>query len=190
MQGMIVVVNAGSSSIKFALFSAAGRPSRASLLSQGGLSGIGQTVRFRASDTAGAVIADQTLDATTTHEGAVDVLLGWLDQNYPDSPLLAAGHRVVHGGMHYCAPVVIDAAVIESYGSSFRLPRCTSRITLLPSKRCFDATPVCCRSPALIPPSTMARRTWSHTLRCRAPLPRTASVAMASTVCPTNTSPV
>lgn len=113
MQGMIVVVNAGSSSIKFALFSAPGRPSRASLLSQGGLSGIGQTVRFRASDTAGAVIADQTLDATTTHEGAVDVLLGWLDQNYPDSALLAAGHRVVQGGKHYCAPVLIDAAVIE-----------------------------------------------------------------------------
>lgn len=113
MQGMIVVVNAGSSSIKFSLFSAPGRPNRASLLSEGGFSGIGQTVRFGARDAAGAVLADQTLDAATTHEDAIDVLLGWLQQSYPDNPLLAAGHRVVHGGTHYYTPVVIDAAVID-----------------------------------------------------------------------------
>ena len=111
---MIVVINAGSSSVKFAVFMAPGTPSRASLLSQGAFSGIGQTVRFRASDAAGATLVDQTMDATTTHEDTLDVLLGWLDKHYPDRPLLAAGHRVVHGGAHFYAPVMIDADMIDA----------------------------------------------------------------------------
>lgn len=114
MDAMIVVINAGSSSVKFAVFMAPGTPSRASLLSQGAFSGIGQTVRFHASDAAGATLVDQTMDATTTHEDTLDVLLGWLDKHYPDRPLLAAGHRVVHGGAHFYAPVVIDAEVINA----------------------------------------------------------------------------
>ena len=112
MSDAILVLNAGSSSIKFSLFEDHGQPSRKGLLCEGACDGIGHHVRFTAKDQTGASLADQYLGGVTTHEDALAALLSWLKARFQDHRLVAAGHRVVHGGSRYTAPVRIDAAVI------------------------------------------------------------------------------
>jgi acetate kinase len=108
----VLILNAGSSSIKFALFPADREPTRQGLVCEGVYEGLGHRVRFTAKDGAGNRLADAQLPETTTHEDVVAALLRWLAARFPDWGLVAAGHRVVHGGMHYAGPVRIDADVI------------------------------------------------------------------------------
>ncbi len=112
MSGAILVVNAGSSSIKFSLFPGDERPMRQGLICEGECEGIGHTVRFTAKDGNGAVLIDEHLAEGATHEDALAALLRWLERTFPQRPLIAAGHRVVHGGSLYTGPVRIDNGVI------------------------------------------------------------------------------
>jgi acetate kinase len=112
MDGPILVLNAGSSSIKFSLFAAAEWPSRRDRLCGGELEGIGHRVHFFAHDAAGRQLVEQHLDEGADHAAALAQLLGWIGQQFAAAPLAAVGHRVVHGGARYGAPVRIDAAVI------------------------------------------------------------------------------
>ena len=105
MHSQILVLNAGSSSIKFAVFSAA-EPLRRTV--QGVISGIGSTAVFTARTDTGAVPG--TLPAgRLDHEATLAWLFSWLDTGGHARHLLGAGHRVVHGGEHHDAPIVIDA---------------------------------------------------------------------------------
>lgn len=113
MSGAVLVLNAGSSSIKFALFPADQRPTRKDLVCEGAYQGLGRRVRFTAKDGAGSTLINEQLPETTTHEEVVAALLRWLEARFPDRQLVAAGHRVVHGGSRYSGPVRIDAKVIE-----------------------------------------------------------------------------
>jgi acetate kinase len=108
----ILVLNAGSSSIKFSVFPGHETPSRQGIICEGEYEGIGHRVHFTAKDLAGASLADEYLAEGASHEDALSALLRWLEVHYPDNQLVAAGHRVVHGGSLYTAPVLIDAAVI------------------------------------------------------------------------------
>ena len=112
MSDAILVLNAGSSSIKFSLFEGHARPSRKGLICDGECEGIGHRVHFTAKDRTGASLVDQYLAEGTTHEDALAALLRWLEAHFQDHRLVAAGHRVVHGGSLYTAPVRIDASVI------------------------------------------------------------------------------
>ncbi|MGP8434219.1 acetate/propionate family kinase [Paraburkholderia fungorum] len=112
MSDAILVLNAGSSSIKFSVFPADGRPNRGVLLCDGECEGIGDRLHFIARDRAGKLLADEYLQGAT-HENALAALLGWLERRFQDYCLVAAGHRVVHGGSRYTAPVRIDESVIE-----------------------------------------------------------------------------
>jgi acetate kinase len=109
---VILVLNAGSSSIKFALFPAAKWPKRNDLICDGQSAGIGHRIHFTAVAGAGAVLADEHLPEGATHEDALGALLRWIERRFPQHRLLAAGHRVVHGGILYRRPVPIDAAVV------------------------------------------------------------------------------
>jgi acetate kinase len=113
MDPVILVLNAGSSSIKFALFGASATPSRAGILCDGQMSGIGHAVHFMAADGAGAALQDEHLPGGTDHEAALDALLRWIDGRYAGQKLIGAGHRVVHGGARYTEPVLIDAQVVK-----------------------------------------------------------------------------
>jgi acetate kinase len=108
----ILVLNAGSSSIKFSLFPGHSQPARQDLLCEGQCAGIGHQVHFTAKDGGGSPLLDKHLPEGTTHEDALAVLLRWLANQFPQDRLIAAGHRVVHGGALYTGPVCIDAAVI------------------------------------------------------------------------------
>ncbi|MBK3403586.1 acetate/propionate family kinase [Methylorubrum populi] len=104
----ILVLNAGSSSVKFALFEADGlRP-----LCRGGIEGIGSRARFGGASGSRAHLFDGAeLPEGSSHEAATQWLLDrlrWVD----DIELCAAGHRVVHGGPDLSKPVVIDESVM------------------------------------------------------------------------------
>ena len=108
----ILVLNAGSSSIKFALFSAGSWPVTQSLLCTGGIDGFGHQVRFAAKGPGGELLLREALPSGTTHEDALGVLLRWLEDHFKDVRLAAAGHRVALSGTRYKAPVLLDSRVI------------------------------------------------------------------------------
>ena len=112
MSDAILVLNAGSSSIKFSLFPGYERPTRQGLICEGECEGIGHPVHFTAKDSTGASLVDECLAEATSHEDALAALLRWLETRFQGGQLVAAGHRVVHGGSLYTAPVLIDASVM------------------------------------------------------------------------------
>lgn len=108
----ILVLNAGSSSLKFALFGDAQNGEELSRRCHGEISGLGIDARFRALDGQGVPLLDEAVPAMT-HEQAVGRLLDWLDLREDHGDLAAAGHRVVHGGSRFCQPVRIDAEILD-----------------------------------------------------------------------------
>jgi acetate kinase len=109
----ILVINAGSSSIKFSLFPGEQRPTRENLFCDGQCAGIGHRVRFTAKSGAGASLLDQHLGGGATHEDVLAALLRWLGQRFPKLRLIAAGHRVVHGGREFAKPVIVSPEVMK-----------------------------------------------------------------------------
>ncbi len=111
MSDAILVLNAGSSSIKFSLFPGHENPTRLGILCEGACEGFGHDVHFTAKDHTGASVVDKILAEGTTHEDALGALLNWLENQFPDHELVAAGHRVVHGGSLFTEPVVVTDRV-------------------------------------------------------------------------------
>ncbi len=113
MADAILVLNAGSSSLKFRVYAvdAVGKPN---LMAKGQVEGLGVRPRFAAKDASGATLADETLskDKLTGHADALAQLATWLRSRYGGSRLLAVGHRVVHGGVKYAASVAVSDAVL------------------------------------------------------------------------------
>ncbi len=112
MNDAILVINAGSSSIKFSLFPGEQRPMREDLFCEGECAGLGHQAHFTAKDGAGAPLVDEHLAEGATHEDALAAILQWLERRFPEHGLIAAGHRIVHGGGVYNEPVLIDAEVV------------------------------------------------------------------------------
>ncbi|HEV8554649.1 MAG TPA: acetate/propionate family kinase [Casimicrobiaceae bacterium] len=111
MRDAILVLNAGSSSLKFSVF-----VSGANLtpLVAGNLEELQGRARFRANDATGAAVDEHAWPdgEPPGHEGAIAFLLDWLRANAGDGRLAAVGHRVVHGGADYAAPVRVTPAVL------------------------------------------------------------------------------
>jgi len=108
----ILVVNAGSSSVKFQIFDIEGAPRR---LIKGQLDGIGTRPRLRADASDKSSLIDQTYapDKVPDVPTAIAAVASWLRETQ-NLNLLAVGHRVVHGGPKYDRPVVIDEAVVAN----------------------------------------------------------------------------
>ena len=113
MDDYALVLNAGSSSLKFCVYRRSeGENWR--LEARGQIEGIGTSPRLSAKDAEGASLADQTLDATVRDgRAALDALAGWLRSRYGGSRVLGVGHRVVHGGARYDRPTVVTEQVLE-----------------------------------------------------------------------------
>ncbi|WP_144299395.1 acetate/propionate family kinase [Elioraea rosea] len=110
MAGVVLVVNAGSSSIKLEVFGAeAALPSLATLLFEG----IGSRPAMRAKDDAGAVLVQRAweADGPATHRDAFGEVMAWLGGFLGARCVEVIGHRVVHGGADHAAPVIVDATV-------------------------------------------------------------------------------
>ena len=107
------MINAGSSSIKFALFSL-DHPISPEAEVSGQIDGIGaETTKMVAKNRAGERIADQVLEGgKVSHAQAFDALLKWFTASHANWQIVAVGHRVVHGGERYSKPTVIDDVVL------------------------------------------------------------------------------
>ena len=113
MSSQILVLNAGSSSIKFAVFNT-GLPLQRTVL--GMVSGIGSTAAFSARNDRGPLPGTLPPGALN-HEDALAWLFAWLEDGGHAHQLLGAGHRVVHGGEHHDTPVVVDADSLKELES-------------------------------------------------------------------------
>jgi acetate kinase len=112
-QPVVLVLNAGSSSLKFSVYDAGDAPALRSNV-RGQIEGIGTSPRFSARDGAGAKLEDQALDASVRDaRSALEFLAGWLRARFQGTRVLGVGHRVVHGGATYAAPVVVTPQVLE-----------------------------------------------------------------------------
>jgi acetate kinase len=116
----ILVVNAGSSSVKFQIFglATAGVPQR---LVKGQMDGIGTQPRLRAENSDGSSLVDKTYRPEEIPDvpAAISATAEWLRETQ-HFRLLAVGHRVVHGGPSYDRPVIVDQKVLnrlEQYNS-------------------------------------------------------------------------
>lgn len=107
MAELIAALNAGSSSIKFALAETDGAAIGARRLS-GELEGLHTAPHLRIRDQSGNTVEERRWSAKTDHDELLDMLLGWIDRHIAPDRLIAVGHRVVHGGTVFTAPVRID----------------------------------------------------------------------------------
>ncbi|EQD75933.1 acetate kinase, partial [mine drainage metagenome] len=109
----ILVLNAGSSSIKFAAFRTGGGD-KLERLQQGQLDGIGSTPRLQAHNAAGHNLVDRVLDNRSVPDAAAAETLvnDWINTHLGATPD-AVGHRVVHGGADFRQPVRVDAAILD-----------------------------------------------------------------------------
>ena len=150
MPNAILVLNAGSSSLKFSIFRT--EQSAGQLLAHGQVEGIGIAPRLHLRGGAGEVLDEQALAGgkSLDHEDALGVVLERCRSRLSGYQLVAVGHRVVHGGVQYAAPVRIDDSVMTELEALVSLAplhqphnlaavRAVSRrAPQLPQVACFD----------------------------------------------------
>ncbi|MBR1173201.1 acetate/propionate family kinase [Bradyrhizobium sp. KB893862 SZCCT0404] len=109
----ILVVNAGSSSVKFQVYAIEGEGTLRRHI-KGQIDGIGSRPRLRASGAGGDALADRAYPIETVPDvpAAMAVAGAWLRDELRVTPI-AVGHRVVHGGPDYAKPVLIDHGVVS-----------------------------------------------------------------------------
>lgn len=115
MTDVLLTLNAGSSSIKFALFerNAGDVPEQPRLMGQ--IDGLGAHPHLAAKEASGQALADIDLPlaGAAPHREALSFLLGWLDRHAGGRRIGGVGHRVVHGGEQYARPIRLDAVSID-----------------------------------------------------------------------------
>jgi acetate kinase len=114
MLGSILVINAGSSSVKFQLFEPA-PGDRLKRRLKGQIEGIATHPHLVARDQGGQLLVDESWPAGTVADvpGALDKVFAWLTRQLGGRRPAAVGHRVVHGGMDYAQPVLVDDEVLH-----------------------------------------------------------------------------
>jgi acetate kinase len=114
MTKTILVINAGSSSVKFQLFGVTDHD-LLGLRVKGQIEGIGTRPRLLAKDAAGELLVDNTWPTADVDSvpKALDKVVGFLREHVGGNLPVAIGHRVVHGGADYKQPVIITDAVLE-----------------------------------------------------------------------------
>jgi len=160
-----LVLNAGSSSLKFCVFK---RPETLQwqLDAKGQIEGIGTAPRLSVKDGAGTRIADDRLDATVSDGSkAVDALAAWLHAKYHGGKVLGVGHRVVHGGSGFAGPTVVNQGTLARLRELIPLAplhqpynlaaieEVFERLPGVPQVACFDTSFHCSHSAvaALVP---------------------------------------
>jgi len=109
----IAVINAGSSSVKFSLFTESA--GALDLDARGQAEALFTSPRFVAKDGDGRVVAEKAWGdgVALGHAGALDHLMAFVRERLVGHRLIGVGHRVVHGGVDFAAPVRVDAAIVD-----------------------------------------------------------------------------
>ncbi len=114
MSDAVIVLNAGSSSLKFSIYGVADRA--LDLVARGQIEGLGTSPRFIAKDQRGQVLAEVALTSSAQgfgHPEAFAHLAQWaLDQYGGGLRAIAVGHRMAHGGLEFTKPTLVDAEVV------------------------------------------------------------------------------
>lgn len=142
---LILAINAGSTSLKFGVYGLT--PEGRTIEEARGAVEEGEGghlfVRARAAD--GRVLPVPTLPHAAgeawTHESLATVLLEWTEQVMAGARVVAVGHRVVHGGMHFSAPVVVTPAVMQALESLVPLAPLHQPQNLTPIRRLASDRP-------------------------------------------------
>jgi acetate kinase len=152
MDDYALVLNAGSSSLKFCVFA---RPPDGAwrLEARGQIEGIGTAPRLSAKGGAGEKLADHPLDsAVRDGRGALDSLAAWLRSRYGGARVLGVGHRVVHGGARFAGPAIVTPQVLAELRALVPLAplhqphnlaaieAVTERLPGVPQVACFDTS--------------------------------------------------
>jgi len=152
MKETILVINAGSSSIKFSAYKVADQQDPTLSLT-GQIEGIGTRPRLIVKDGKSAPLIDRSYDASTIdgYESAIETIAGWFGTLGSQGQLFAVGHRIVHGGLE-AAPVLIDDKLLDKLEEAIplmplHLPSNLAAIRALrksqpslPQIACFDTT--------------------------------------------------
>lgn len=112
MSDALLSINAGSSSIKFGLFTA---DEAVMPIARGALEGIGSAPRLVVHNATGALLAERRWGHAVelTHEAFLDAIFDWIEGHLAPARLVATGHRIVHGGTSFGDPVVATPAILD-----------------------------------------------------------------------------
>src|SRR5436309_4999066 len=165
MDDYALVLNAGSSSVKFCVYR---RPvsQHWCLEARGQIEGIGTSPKLSAKDAQNGILAENRLDDWVSDgRAALDALASWLRSKYSGARVVGVGHRVVHGGARYPQPVVVTRQVLaelyelvplaplhQPYNLA-AIDTVFERMPDVPQVACFDTSFHHCQSPVakLIP---------------------------------------
>jgi acetate kinase len=152
MDAFALVLNAGSSSLKFSVYR--NRDARDwRLETRGQIDGIGTTPRLVARDDGDEIVAKADLDPYVRDgRAALDVLAAWLRGRYGGARVLGVGHRVVHGGARYVRPTLVTPEILEDLRALIPLAplhqpynigaieAVAARLPGVPQVACFDTS--------------------------------------------------
>lgn len=113
MSDAILVINAGSSSIKFALYEFENNCSH--VLLKGKIVNIGQCPTLNVFDAKGTDLSQHNIaifNEETSHEELVQWLLEWIELHIQNVTIKCVGHRVVHGGQHFLEGTKVTPSVL------------------------------------------------------------------------------
>ena len=107
----VLVLNAGSSSVKFGLFTDAPEPEE---IAAGLVETVGEETHLHLRDAGGAALAEDRLPPRDRghHRAAIAAILAALETHFPGEAITAVGHRIVHGGLDFTEPQVLDEAAL------------------------------------------------------------------------------
>ncbi len=134
--GSVLTLNAGSSSIKFALFDA---PATASV--RGEIEWLAAGPHFFARDAQGKLLADQRWDAGQASDPVLHALIEFAEAHLGEGGLAAIGHRVVHGGPDHSAPALVTPALLASLAALTPLDPLHMPLNLAPIRAMASARP-------------------------------------------------
>jgi len=139
MSQSVAVVNAGSSSIKFALY---GEGASLPLLYRGLVEKIGVAPHLSVCDAAGEEVVTQDWPADGfDHHAATNAILETAIGLLDGARVVGVGHRVVHGGTRYASPVRIDEAILASLAELSSLAPLHQPHNLAPIRAILEGAP-------------------------------------------------
>lgn len=139
MPKTMLALNAGSSSIKFGLFEMAG--AEPAYLFAGEIADTGGKPHLTVKDTDGKLVLDRNWPAPRKQEDILDDILGWTDQNAGSGGLAAIGHRIVHGGSQFVAPVRLSHKTIEELAALTPMAPLHQEACLSPARTLLSLRP-------------------------------------------------
>ncbi len=148
MASVVLIINAGSSSLKFSLYrNGNNQPtSEFVLYSKGLLEGIGSEPHLKIVDSHDKTLHEKSWKESkyatlSLRDELLDQVLQWLFDFTKNDKIIAIGHRVVHGGMKYYRPVVINQKVYDYLDSLTPFVPLHQPASLAPMKVIMDNYP-------------------------------------------------